>query len=195
MSKKSVKLITRLFIFGIAGSSAYAACNISQLDSLFKSIANRNGYMQAVAANKYAAHKNIYDADQELKVLKTSQQIGHQNNLPVSQIMLYTQIQMDLAKQIEAHWFNYWEINPDKRPDSKSVQNLESLRTQIRDVDSKLYPQIAANLSNLANCSESITIQHFNQAFSDIQGIPHNPEFSRLMLGALYSISHNKVNK
>jgi len=96
--------------------------------------------MQAVAAYKAANGGSIYDASREAAVLarvETTASAPHK-----TATMLFAQIQMDLAKTLQAAWQSLW-----KKTDS-AAQASESLDA-LRDELNGLGDAIAADLVSL----------------------------------------------
>lgn len=182
------KLYLSIFIANLLISgNVFADC--SGYEQLFTLMAKRANSMQSVAANKYLVkpQANIYVAPQELKVLQNAQSQAVKLQLESSAFLQFTQIQMDLSKQIEAYWFDYWQNNPKSAPKAGQFPSLKTVREQIRTIDNQLYPQLATLIKNHPECSQKQLQSMFYQQFSSIQGVPLNPDFRTLMLNSLTS--------
>ncbi len=188
--KKISKNATKAIFLALLTFSSYAECSTNNLDKLFSLLAKRSSYLESVSAYKYINHENIYDASQELKVLQTSKQLAAKLKLPEQQVLIYVQIQMDYAKQIEAYWFSYWQTNPGKRPQQSSLNSLNTLREAIKQTDQQIYPLLASNSANLSSCQESIVYSHFTNALAGIKGIPTDPDYLKVYFESLKQI-HN----
>jgi len=174
----------------VASTNIYAAqCNTKQLDQLFNLMSQRGNLMRGVAAYKYMEKSSIYDANQELKLLQTSLDIADANQLNADKLMVFVQIQMDLSKQIENYWIQYWKAHPEDAPDPGITPDISSLRQQIAAIDGKLYPQIGANVNNLKRCSQDTITKQYNKAMNQIKGIPQAPDYNMLIIASLRNIS------
>lgn len=163
-----------------------ASCNINSLATVYQLMAKRASYMQDVALYKYDSNENIYDANQELKVLQNNSQLANKLKLDNNSLLVFTQLQMDFSKQIEAYWIGQWNTKPDSKP-NKEV-DLNDLRQNIVNVDKKLYPVIKASLKEFARCDDATKNRIFKQEFSVIQGVPVNPDFVGLINYSLENI-------
>lgn len=172
-------------IASIVVTNSFADC--SDYNQLLNSIAKRTSYMQAVAANKYLTipQGNIYDAPQELKVLQNAQQQAHQLQLESNTLLQFTQIQMDLSKQIQAYWFNYWQKNPQFAPKPGQYPDLVTVRSQIKTIDEQIYPQLAGLIKVHSECPTTQLGSNMSKLFDSITGIPHAPDFGSLVANSV----------
>ena len=185
------KLYLGLIVGVLGAGSVFADCN--DYDQLFNLIAKRTSYMQTVAANKYLAvpRGNIYDAPQELKVLQNAQTQASNEQLESNVFLPFTQIQMDLSKQIQAYWFSYWRQYPQMAPKSGQYANLATVRQQIKTIDDQLYPQLAKLITNHPECPANQLNTKFAAQFTKIKGIPQNPDFRSLVVASVITSVHS----
>ncbi len=185
------KLYLGLIVGVLGAGSAFADCN--DYNQLFNLIAKRTSYMQTVAANKYLAtpQGNIYDAPQELKVLQNAQTQASNEQLESNVFLPFTQIQMDLSKQIQAYWFSYWRQNPQMAPKSGQYANLATVRQQIKTIDDQLYPQLAKLITNHPECPANQLNAKLAAQFTKIKGIPQNPDFRSLVVASVITTVHS----
>ena len=147
-----------LITVSVLGTSSVAAqCNENFkaiIRSLSAHMGERAGYMKQVAAAKYAAEgkgSTPYTAIRELQVLLATKESADQINLPTYKLLNNVQLQMDMAKQIQAYWINQWnKKTPVKLPEHPS---LTVLRDKLRAIDKQLYPVMASASPALSTCS------------------------------------------
>lgn len=172
-------------------SLAYAYCPES-VNRLIALMAERAALMKQVAAYKwthsYKHHATPYDAAQELKILRHANIFARWQHMPAGRLLVFTQIQMDLSKQIEQYWFNRWN-NPrvpiKDKPNIHHVLSLAQLRDEIIAIDKVMYPEIKATQIQLAVCSNNELVRLFMNHFHNIQGVPRSPSFFAMMAAAI----------
>lgn len=193
MKVSEMKKLCFGLIIGVLGAgSVFADCN--DYNQLFNLIAKRTSYMQTVAANKYLAARqgNIYDAPQELKVLQNAQMQARNQQLESNVFLSFTQIQMDLSKQIQAYWFSYWQQNPQQAPKSGQYADLATVRQQIKTIDDQLYPQLAKLIATHPECPTNQLNTKLATLFAEIKGIPYNPDFRSLVAASITATVHSQ---
>lgn len=186
--KKTTKFIA-ITLLAFSANSYAAQCNTKSLDSMFNLMAKRNSLMMGVAAYKYIKKSSVYDAKQELGVLQNSLNIADTYQLNADKLMVFIQIQMDISKQIQTQLIEHWKTVPADAPDPAITPDLTTLRSQIAAIDAKLYPQIANNVSNLKQCSQSTILKQYTKAMQDIKGIPSDPDYNLIVIAALKNIT------
>lgn len=172
-----------LIIFGIALSPSYSGantinsarvndCDMNNANKVFQLMGKRASYMESVAAYKFFEKGNVYDSVQEISVLNNTQILANTYGLNRQSLLNFTQIQMDLSKQIEQYWIKYWQLNPSRQPDKKSIIPLAQLRQQIKVIDNQLYPAIKLAEPSFNLCNQATLQQSFKSAFESVEGIP-----------------------
>ncbi len=137
-----------LILLLLSASSVWASVQ-SKHDLLFgkvtEQIALRASLMKEVAAIKYNAKDkggvSLYDAAQEVAVLKNIADMSATWQLSKTALLLFAQVQMDMAKQIQEYWFNVWKAQ--KKSHIKTPYSLVKIREKIKAVNETLYPDIA----------------------------------------------------
>ena len=121
-------LIGLLLSFGISTTSFASECDSKKLDPVFDLMVQRTKLMEGVAAYKFTQKQQPYDAATELKVLLNVRKIAEDNKLDPSDLMVFAQIQMDQAKQVQQYWLNYWNTHAANQPDPAITPGIDSLR-------------------------------------------------------------------
>lgn len=184
------KCLIGLFLaVGVITPSLAGECDSKKLEPVFNLMAQRTMLMKGVAAYKFTQKQQIYDATTELKVLNNVRKIATTNKLDASDLMVFAQIQMDQAKQIQQYWLTYWDAHTEDQPDPGITPGIDSLRQQIDAIDAKLYTQLIANLPNLQICSQAEMRKQMNTAYEGIHGIPRAPDYNALVVSALSNIA------
>ena len=126
----------------------------AQVDTVATLIATRASYMSQVAAAKYLAAKGnqpvLYVPDRELFLLKKVAASARQTGLPPEAATAFAQLQMDLAKQIQAGRILLWQRK--LRPAPQVAPDLTRIRAAIVALDRQLYPAIRQALPALSSC-------------------------------------------
>ncbi|MBX9865701.1 MAG: hypothetical protein K2Y14_02220 [Burkholderiales bacterium] len=182
-------LISLLLAFGISTTSFASECDSKKLEPVFDLMVQRTKLMEGVAAYKFTQKQQPYDAATELKVLSNVHKIAEDNKLDPSDLMVFAQIQMDQAKQVQQYWLNYWGTHATNQPDPAITPGIDSLRQQINAIDAKLYSKLIANLANLQICSQAEMRKQMSAAYTDVRGIPSTPDYNSLTVSALSNIS------
>ncbi|WP_395168569.1 chorismate mutase [Piscirickettsia salmonis] len=107
----------------------------SQLTQLIQLIQQREAIMKDVAAFKYNHNLSPYDAKRE-RVILTHIEKQFDNHKKSAAILINTQILMDISKQIEAYWINFWKTHLTIKPIAQ--HNLQQIRTIITVTDQKI---------------------------------------------------------
>ena len=176
----------------IALNAQADTCHTQLLQQPIQLMAQRAQIMKQVAAYKWYNAPNhqatAYSAGQEVKVLQGTQALAKQLRLPTWALLVFVQIQMDLSKQIEAHWIQYWNLPStpsDQKPTAKTLVDLSQLRQQITKIDSQLYPTISHAFSAIDDCSVHQMYPVYQLYFGKIAGIPTQPNYGKVYLQAL----------
>ncbi len=161
-------------------------------------MSQRAALMKDVAAYKWIENHNAtaYNASQEIKVLNSVKSIAIKNHFNVDSVFVFAQIQMDLSKQIENYWLNYWNnpnTPPIKKPTKNNVISLSKLRTKIIAIDSKLFPAIKDSLKHIHQMKSHKLLKKITRAFTQqsgeiLPGIPKKPNFLRILSTVLNNI-------
>ncbi|OAJ34097.1 chorismate mutase [Piscirickettsia salmonis] len=134
------------------------------ITQLIQLIQQREAVMKDVAAFKYNHNLSPYDAKRERVVLThiEKQLDNHQKSVA---ILINRQILMDISKQIEAYWINFWKMHLTIKPIAQ--HNLQQIRNIITATDQKitnLIKQIQTQIRNNINFSQEI-YQTIDQEF------------------------------
>lgn len=189
LNLRNKSLVGLFLTIGIITPSFAGECDSKKLEPVFNLMAQRTMLMKGVAAYKFTQKQQSYDANTELKVLNNVHKIATTNKLDSSDLMVFAQIQMDQAKQIQQYWLTYWNAHTDDQPDPAITPGIDSLRQQIDAIDAKLYTQLMANLPNLQICSQAEMRKQMNTAYSGIHGIPSTPDYNSMVISALSNIA------
>ncbi len=171
-------------------------CDLQALQQPLQLMAQRAQIMKQVAATKWYNTPNhqaaAYGAIQEVKVLQNAEILADQMGVDPWRLLVFVQVQMDLSKQIEAYWINYWNLPStpaNQKPTVKTVISLDQLRDQIKQIDGRLYPAINRALPAIDDCSISKMHVVYQQNFGNIAGIPLHPNYGKVYLQALKGIN------
>ncbi len=189
------KSICFFLILVFISSYSFADCNLKNLQITAEIIAQRENLMQYVAANKWLSNKTqsvtAYNAQQEIAVLTQIYNNAKQYKLAPYSTMLFSQILMDVSKQIEAYWLTYWNNSATSlsvKPHQKPLVSLKQLRSQIKSIDKQLLLLFTQHAANLPQCSASQIQNAFNKALKPIKGIPQQPSFINLLAAAFSQV-------
>lgn len=177
---KSKLIIIAAFMFNLG----YADCLAYK--PVFELMAKRAMLLKDVAANKYKNKQGVYNPEQELRVLKAAIIQAKKRHLDTTKVMEYSQIQMDMSKQIEAYWVELWQNNPKTFP--TKYQRLGVVRRQIKAIDEEIYSKIQLSVSITCSANEAQVV--FNDSFNEVSGIPEDPDFRQIMLSTVLAIKH-----
>lgn len=169
------------------------------LGDAINQMAKRAKLMKLVAASKWYQNpdQSVYDAQQEVKVLQNTQQVAKQYKFDAPALQVFVQIQMDVSKQIEYYWIAYWndpETPEDQLPKKKDIISLDKLRTEITQIDQKLFLLIHNSLPDIHQTPNNQLIRQLHQSFINnenepIKCIPEHPDFLLLFANSLNNIS------
>lgn len=171
------------FIFGCTAQAdpcliqKIKPCPSAPTTCLFQYIHQRECLMQAVAAVKYQHHQPIYDANQENTVLLNTQKNAEKYHLNPIQLQIFSQIQMDLSKQIESYWITRWESQHLSPP--KPSMKLIDLRKTIAQLDQLTLSALIKSLPTLQNPKNYDTL---SDQLTQSLNLPGAPPTYRLML-------------
>lgn len=193
--KKAITFILIIFY----AQCGFTNCDITKLTALTTLMANRAKLMKDVAACKWVnanRHQAIaYDAKQEIFILNSVKQISKIYDLPLQPLLVFTQVQMDISKQIETYWFNLWRLKSSSKtqlPTKKSIVPLSSLREKIIAIDTKFFTILSENKSHLKYCSYTDLNKIMQPKLEKIKGIPKQPNFISMMSFALAQSFHQE---
>ncbi|MCF6764144.1 hypothetical protein L3V82_00030 [Thiotrichales bacterium 19S3-7] len=188
MKKKT--LIAASVVSLVAATATYADdnCNIEKINTAFELMAKRTELIKGVAANKYVTDGKVYAAAQEVKVLNGAQAYAQAHGLNAGSFMLFSQMQIDVSKQIESYWINYWRNHPKQAPTKSTIQSLSTLRSELVKLDGRLFPALQAAVTSFKHCSNHQIQEAFNQQFSVIKGIPVSPSYGDMLLQSVKGI-------
>ncbi len=188
----------KLFIFAITSLiyvNTFATCNPHRLLRMASLMAKRASIMKEVAAYKwYYAPKHqasAYSAKQEIKVLNGVSRLAKKMDIRPLSLMVFSQIQMDLSKQIESHWIDYWNNSKTptrKKPSKNTVKSLNTLRRNITHIDKQLFPMIQSNIVQIQKCSVNQMQPTFAHAYSKVIGIPSKPSYLDILIQSLKQV-------
>ena len=164
-------------------------CNSKQFSTgnrLWCLIYERERLMKEVAANKYPKRKPIYDGVRELAVLRNIATVARKNQLPVRDMQLYSQIVMDVSRQIQQYWFDLWK----KQEVTTAKLSLNQIRERIDQIDEAIV-----NSFVLIRGSNSITFEQIQdglrKSLADLNGISPSGDrqlFIDLLAKVIYSV-------
>ena len=164
-------------------------CNSIQVapaNRLWCLLYERERLMKEVAANKYPKKKPIYDGVRELEVLKKIAAISSKKQLPIRDMQLYSQIVMDVSRQIQEYWFDSWE----KQKITKPLLSLNQIRERIDQIDKAILDNFV-----LIRGDRSISFKQvqngLRESLADLAGIhpSHDRElFIDLLTKAIYPV-------
>lgn len=163
------------------------ASDIQKLTQLFDLIAKRANLMKEVAADKRLKRQGVYVAAREIKLLDNTQKIAKSHSLPVYPLMIFAQMQMDLSKYIEQYWLDSWDRQPQSI--SRKSSSLKDLRLKIEHIDGQLYPAIKLATPLLKKLSLATIMPLFDEAMTNVLGVPSSPNYGHIMLYALIAVA------
>jgi chorismate mutase-like protein len=141
-------------------------CNLAPISRLFELVASRSQYLESVAAYKYYNQQSVYDATQEQAVLTAVARYAKQLGLEEQSSLVFAQLQMDLAKQMEVQSIVSWQSGAQKVPPVATLPTLTQLRHDLRHHDSLLYSALAAAIPVLASCNQKQVQQAYTASFT-----------------------------
>ncbi|WP_157229311.1 chorismate mutase [Rivularia sp. PCC 7116] len=172
----------------VFGENPVKSCNSKQFspaNRLWCLIYERERLMKEVAANKYPQKKPIYDGVREIAVLDNIGTIAKKNKLPVREMQLYSQIVMDVSRQIQQYWFDLW-----KNESTTAKLSLNQIRQRIDQIDEAIV-----NSFGLIRGSNSITFEQIQdglrKSLADLDGIYPSSDrelFIDLLSKVIYSV-------
>ncbi|WP_192483479.1 MULTISPECIES: hypothetical protein [Cysteiniphilum] len=132
-------------------ANAVYASSASPVDHLIELLAKRSSLMKEVAiAKAYAAQQKgkytatAYDAKQEVRVLAAAKQAASDCQLEPLPLYAFTQLQMDVAKQIEAYWIGLLKGKSIQAPSPEHT--LTALRIELQGLNAKIYIAIKQSM-------------------------------------------------
>ena len=117
-------------------------CSLTKLspaEQLSCLIYQRERLMKDVAADKYLNNNPLFDASQELRVLRIAVQNSQNHELPSVEVTLYAQILMDISKQIQAYYWIQWQQQQQTPP--LTAPPIHKTRQQIKIIDTNIIDQ------------------------------------------------------
>ncbi|MEO1432592.1 MAG: chorismate mutase [Cyanobacteria bacterium J06632_19] len=175
----------------VFGENPVESCNSKQFSSanrLWCLIYERERLMKEVAANKYPQKKPIYDGVRELAVLNNIATIAKKNQLPVREMQLYSQIVMDVSRQIQQYWFDLWK----KQEVTTAKLSLNQIRQRIDQIDEAIV-----NSFVLIRGANSITFGQIQdglkKSLADLNGIYPSGD-GQLFIDLLAKVIYSVVN-
>lgn len=115
--------------------------DIEMASKLIQLINTRVELIQQVAYLKFPYLDKVYDARREQEVLRNTQKKALVHGLPVPETLIFSQVNMDLSKQIQSQIIRQ-HIDSGGKP--QSSKSLTELRDLILAVDSNLYSTLAS---------------------------------------------------
>jgi chorismate mutase len=176
----------------------FSSCHMDKINPVVSLIGQRAGMIKAVAAYKWyhaPDHQATpYSAQREIKVLASVNSLAKKQDIDPLSLLIFTQIQMDISKQIETYWINYWN-DPEKtvkgKPTKTTLKSLTSLRQQIEKLDASLFPLLKSAIPALQQCSVAQLRPVFNRAFAQVKGIPQQSDFMSMLIKSFKQITAN----
>lgn len=169
-------------------------CNwtkLSPAEQLSCLIYQRERLMKDVAAHKYLNNNPLFDASQELRVLRKAIQNSHHHQLPAVEVTLYAQILMDISKQIQAYYWIQWQQQ--QLPPPLAAPSIHQIRQQIGMIDAKIIDQFKQIRQQCSLSSQQELEDATSKWLAQLPGI--QPEwnkqlFSELLTTLIYPIVH-----
>jgi len=158
---------------------SFSSSQLTSANRLWCLLHERESLMKQVAANKYPKRKPIYDGVRELEVLSHVAAIAKKKQLPLRDMQLYSQIVMDVSRQIQQYWFNSWG----KQKTIAAKMSLNQIRESIDKIDAAILDSFI-----LIRKDGSITFKQvqdgLRQSLADLSGI-HPRDDSELFIDLL----------
>jgi len=107
--------------------------------SLINLLNQRFALIEQVAANKRDNIDSVYDANRETQVLENAKCEAELNHLDVQRVLQFTQIMMDVSKQLEYAYIMHWQA---KRTTPKVKYSLTQIRGKLLAIDSEIATQL-----------------------------------------------------
>ena len=150
--------IISLLIFLYTPSHAQAIESLSTV-KLINLLKQRFSLIEQVAANKRENIGSVYDANREKQVLENAKCEAQLNHLDVQSVLQFTQIMMDVSKQLEYAYIMHWQA---KRITPKVTYSLTQIRGKLLAIDA----EIATQLKQLVKQKEAFNFnsQSYKQA-------------------------------
>lgn len=171
-------MIKRIFALWCLGLSLTAAAHAS----VHQNIAQVYGLLNArldlvvqVAVIKYHQQARLYDAGRERLVLQNAKRQAHKNGLSVPSMLVFTQIQMAVSKQLEAYHVRQWHAR-------NKVPSASLTLAQIRDKILKIDAQIIAQLKKIAVSSMQSKLRRDFFTGSQQLNLPDDLSIMKLMM-------------
>jgi len=157
--KQYIKIILIILIFFL-DFSAYANQSSAQnINRLIDLINQRLSLIKEVAAQKSEHINEIYAPEREQVVLVHTKNLARRYDLSVPKLLVYSQIMMDTAKQLEYYNINQWKKANDL-PHIKN-NNLKEIRLKLLAIDKEIFFTIN-KLSKYKNIRVQLS-QDFNK--------------------------------
>ncbi|WDE01516.1 gamma subclass chorismate mutase AroQ [Thalassomonas actiniarum] len=152
LSKKSYLL---LFICFFSPFSAFAQTQANEPGKsyLYQLINSRLGYMQAVALYKWQHQRAIEDSAREQVVIEKSVAKAMEQGLTSEEITPFFQIQITLAKKIQAYYHKRWSGHgvPTQLLLPENAPSLEKIRAELISLGADIITRLAATDSSKAS--------------------------------------------
>ncbi|MGK7874890.1 MAG: hypothetical protein AB4426_16790 [Xenococcaceae cyanobacterium] len=197
MSKYLSIILMLVFLVTACGANTLAnpaeICDsqTTTTSQLFCLIYQREQLMKNVAAYKYLQQQSSYVSTQELKVLKKTGVEAKSNGLPVTDVQLYSQILMDISKQIQEYWFAYWR---EHKQTPVAPSSLTQIRQHIQEIDSNIIVIFVQIRDNSPIRFKQQLENGIKKWLAQLDGIhpADEPElFTNMLVNALWPIVHS----
>lgn len=128
MKRRSRNLFTSLFV---SASAVFLQADYVRADprAVYQAVGERLGWMQAVAAWKFANQVDIEDLEREAVVLAAAEKAALQHGLSPESAKDFFQSQINAAKEIQFCWTQRWK-------------NGEALPGKIHDLGDEIRPEL-----------------------------------------------------
>ena len=189
-----VFLLTACGTNTLANPAEFCNSQTTATDQLFCLISQREQLMKNVAAYKYLRQQSAYASTQELKVLKKTGVEAKYNGLPVTDVQIYSQILMDISKQIQSYWFAYWR---DHKQTPVAPPSLAQIRQQIQEIDKNIIVNFVQVRDNSPIRFKQQLKDGIKKWLSQLDGIypADDPEvFTNMLVNVLWTIVHPEVS-
>jgi chorismate mutase len=132
-------LFILVFLTALCHASYAKALESSSTERLINLLNQRFTLIEQVAANKRENIGSIYDANREIQVLENAKCEAELNHLDIQKMLQFTQIMMDVSKQLEYAYIMHWQA---KRVTPKVKYSLTQLRGKLLAVDAEISAQV-----------------------------------------------------
>ncbi len=197
MSKYLSIFLMLVFLMTASGANTRAnpvpICNsqTTATSKLFCLIYEREQLMKNVAAYKYLQQRSSYASTQELKVLLFAGVEAKSHGLPVTDVQLYSQILMDISKQIQEYWFTYWR---EHKQTPVALPSLAQIRQQIQEIDENIIVSFVQIRDNNSFRFKQELEDGIKKSLAQLDGISpaEEPElFINMLVKVIWSITNS----